>query len=210
MKYLYPHFREESDFIRQGLKLVAGVDEAGRGALAGPVVAGAVILGKQRKSGWLRDVQDSKQLSSETREELFRIITADAISFGVGIVSHTYIDTFGIVPATRLAMRLAVAELTPAPQALLIDFLRLPDIPLSQKGIVDGDAVCVSIACASIVAKVSRDRLMRRLDERFSEYRLGQHKGYGTPGHLDLLVKYGPSCYHRKSFAPVRNLRPLL
>lgn len=210
MKYLYPHFREESDFIRQGLKLVAGVDEAGRGALAGPVVAGAVILGKQRKSGWLRDVQDSKKLSSETREELFRIITADAISFGVGIVSHTYIDTFGIVPATRLAMRLAVAELTPAPQALLIDFLRLPDIPLSQKGIVDGDAVCVSIACASIVAKVSRDRLMRRLNERFSEYRLGQHKGYGTSGHLDLLVKYGPSCYHRKSFAPVRNLRPLL
>ncbi|AKG53726.1 ribonuclease HII [Dehalogenimonas sp. WBC-2] len=210
MEHLYPHFREESDFIRQGLKLVAGVDEAGRGSLAGPVVAGAVILGKQRKCGWLKDVQDSKLLSSETREELFQIITADAISFGLGIVSHTYIDTFGIVPATRLAMRLAVAELTPAPQALLIDFLRLPDIPLAQKGIVDGDAICVSIACASIVAKVSRDRLMRRLNERFGEYRLDQHKGYGTRGHLELLVKHGPSCYHRKSFAPVRNLRLLL
>ncbi len=100
--------------------------------------------------------------------------------------------------------------MTPAPQALLIDFLRLPDIPLAQKGIVDGDAICVSIACASIVAKVSRDRLMRRLNERFGEYRLDQHKGYGTRGHLELLVKHGPSCYHRKSFAPVRNLRLLL
>ncbi|MEN8614378.1 ribonuclease HII [Dehalogenimonas sp. THU2] len=206
----FPHFREESEFIRQGLELVAGVDEAGRGALAGPVVAGAVILGRQRKSGWLKDIRDSKLLPLEAREELYKAITMDALSYGAGVVSHAYIDKNGIVPATRLAMRLAVAELTPGPQALIIDFLRLPEIPLPQKGIIDGDALCVSIACASIIAKVTRDRLMRRLGERFSDYHLAGHKGYGTAEHLERLNVHGPCCIHRRTFAPVFNLRTLL
>jgi ribonuclease HII len=205
-----PHFKEENDFHQQGLLMVAGVDEAGRGALAGPVVAGAVILSQRRRCGWLKDVRDSKLLPVEAREELYEIITAEATGFGAGIVSHAFIDAHGIIAATRLAMKLAIEELTPKPQALLIDFLRLPAFSLPQKGIVDGDALCVSIACASIVAKVTRDRLMRRLDGRYNGYGLAQHKGYGTPEHLDRLQTLGPSSIHRRSFAPVAGLSMLL
>ena len=205
-----PHFREEKEFHRQGFLLVAGVDEAGRGALAGPVVAGAVILSQCRRCGWLKDVRDSKLLPAEAREELYEVITAEAAGYGAGIVSHAYIDAHGIVAATRLAMKLAIEELSPRPQALLIDFLRLPAFALPQKGIVDGDALCVSIACASIVAKVTRDRLMRRIDGRYSGYGLAQHKGYGTPEHLGRLTELGPSHIHRRSFAPVANLKTLL
>ncbi|TFG47054.1 MAG: ribonuclease HII [Dehalococcoidia bacterium] len=206
---LKPHFKEESGFRQQGFSLIAGVDEAGRGALAGPVVAGAVILGQSRKSGWLKDVNDSKLLSARIRDELYLFITTEAITFGIGIVSHSYIDTYGIVPATRLAMKLAVSELTPDPEALLIDYLSLPEIALPQKGIINGDAVCVSIACASIIAKVARDRLMSSLDARFPGYKLGIHKGYGTAEHLECLNRNGPCNIHRRSFAPVKSLRSL-
>jgi ribonuclease HII len=205
-----PHFREENDFHRQGFLLVAGVDEAGRGALAGPVVAGAVILSQRRRCGWLKDVRDSKLLPAEAREELYEAIIVEAACFGAGIVSHSYIDAHGIVPATRLAMKLAIEELSPRPQALLIDFQRLPEFSLPQKGIVDGDAICVSIACASIIAKVTRDRLMRRLDGRYFGYGLAQHKGYGTPEHLGKLADLGPSAIHRRSFDPVASLRTLI
>jgi len=206
----FPHFREEKDFHRQGFILVAGVDEAGRGCLAGPVAAGAVILSQRKRCGWLKELKDSKLLPPEAREELYEAITSEATAFGAGIVSHSYIDAHGIVAATRLAMKLAIEELTPKPQALLIDFLRLPAFSLPQKGIVDGDALCVSIACASIIAKVTRDRLMRRLDRRYSGYNLAQHKGYCTPGHLDRLAALGPSALHRRSFAPVAELNLLL
>ncbi len=206
----FPHFREEKDFHRQGYILVAGVDEAGRGCLAGPVAAGAVILSQRKRCGWLKEVNDSKLLSAEAREELYKAITSEATAFGAGIVSHSYIDTHGIVAATRLAMKLAIEELSPKPQALLIDFLRLPSFSLPQKGIVDGDALCVSIACASIIAKVTRDRLMRRLDSRYTGYNLAQHKGYCTAGHLDRLASLGPSALHRRSFAPVAELNLLL
>ena len=117
---------------------------------------------------------------------------------------HNYIDTYGIVPATRLAMKLAVLELTPDPEALLIDYLSLPKITLPQKGIINGDAICVSIACASIIAKVARDRLMSSLDARFPGYKLGKHKGYGTAEHLECLNRNGPCSIHRRSFAPVK------
>lgn len=206
----YPEFREENQFRAQGITLIAGVDEAGRGCLAGPVVAGAVILAKRRRCGWLKDVRDSKLLQPEAREELFKAIATDSLSFGAGIVSHCYIDARGIVSATRLAMRLAIESLSVPPQALLIDYLTLPEIACPQKGIVDGDAKCVSIACASIVAKVTRDRLMARLDRRFSAYGFLRHKGYGTADHFERLDALGPSSIHRRSFAPVTNLRRLL
>jgi len=205
-----PHFREEKRFRLQGFDLVAGVDEAGRGALAGPVVAGAVILSQRRRCGWLKEVNDSKLLTSDAREELYKAIKTDAVCFGAGIVSHTYIDAHGIVPATRLAMKLAIEELSPRPQALLIDYLLLPEFALPQKGIVDGDALCVSIACASIIAKVTRDGLMRRLDRRYRDYGLRQHKGYCTPEHLERLTGFGASAIHRRTFDPVANLQTLL
>lgn len=205
-----PHFREESAFFERGITLVAGVDEAGRGALAGPVVAGAVILGRRRRNGWLKSIRDSKLLSAKNRDELYDLITAESIAFGIGIVSHQHIDAHGIVPATRLAMKLALAELNPGADGLLIDYLTLPDIRLPQKGIVDGDAVCVSIACASIIAKVTRDRLMTVLEARYPDFHLGRHKGYGTADHLACLHQHGPCHIHRRSFAPVQHFRSLL
>lgn len=178
--------------------------------MAGPVVAAAVILKRQRKSRWLQSVNDSKILSPTQREKLYLEITGKALSLGVGIVSHHYIDTHGIVPATRLAMKQAVMELSPKPEALLIDYLSLPEVPLPQQGIVNGDAACVSIACASVIAKVVRDRLMVDLDARFPGYWISRHKGYGTVKHLECLRKLGPCDIHRLSFAPVRNTRSLL
>ena len=209
-KDLCPTFREENDFRQRGFILVAGVDEAGRGALAGPVVAGAVILTKQRRCGWLKDVRDSKILPPEAREELYEAITAEAECFGAGIVSHVFIDDNGIVQATKLAMKMAIDSLPMKPQALLIDFLRLPAFNLPQKGIVDGDALCVSIACASIIAKVTRDRLMRKLDGEFPGYGLSHHKGYCTPEHVQRLNALGPSPIHRYTFEPVSTFRALI
>jgi ribonuclease HII len=210
VSHVIPHFREESAFFEQGLTLVAGVDEAGRGALAGPVVAGAVILGRRRRNGWLKVVKDSKLLSAKTREELYDLITAESLAFGIGVVSHQHIDAHGIVAATKLAMKLALSELQPGADGLLIDYLTLPDIRLPQKGIVDGDAVCISIACASIIAKVTRDRLMTALDDRYPLYHLSRHKGYGTAEHLACLNHHGPCQIHRRSFAPVQHFRSLL
>ena len=206
----YPTFREENDFFHRGLTLVAGVDEAGRGALAGPVVAGAVILTQRRRCGWLKDVKDSKLLPPDAREELYKTITSEAMCFGTGIVSHLYIDIHGIVAATKLARKLAIEELSPVPQALLIDFLTLREFSLPQKGIIDGDALCVSVACASIIAKVTRDRLMCKLDRRHVGYDFAQHKGYGTHEHLSCLNELGASPIHRNSFAPVAILRTLI
>jgi ribonuclease HII len=205
-----PGFREESKLHGNGYRLIAGVDEAGRGALAGPVVAAAVILGRRRRSGWLKAVRDSKLLSPANRDRLYGLITENALSWGVGVVSHHFIDRHGIVPGTRLAMALAMENLDPSPEALLIDYLTLPAVTLPQKGIIDGDAVCVSIACASVIAKVTRDRLMIGLDNRYPGYRFGRHKGYGTAEHLDCLERLGPCSVHRRSFAPVQTCRSLL
>ncbi|APV44328.1 RNase HII [Dehalogenimonas formicexedens] len=209
-KMICPTFREENALYDRGLTLIAGVDEAGRGALAGPVVAGAVILARRRRCGWLKDIRDSKMLTAEAREELYRAITSEAVSFGAGIVSHIYIDENGIAPATKLAMKLAIEAMSSKPQALLIDYLTLPSFNLPQKGITDGDALCVSIACASIIAKVTRDRLMQRLDTEHCGYGLGQHKGYCTPEHIQRLNKLGPSPIHRYTFDPVNSFRSLL
>ena len=204
-----PSFAEEEKLVMQGYRYIAGVDEVGRGALAGPVVAAAVILPHRFKAGWLRQVKDSKLLTPDKREYLFDHIQEAAISTGVGIISHRIIDTRNIVRATRLAMKRAIAQLSPAADTLLIDFLSLPEVPIPQKGIVNGDGLCFSIACASIIAKVTRDHLMIEMDAVYPGYKLGKHKGYCTEEHVAHLNRLGPSPIHRRSFHPVKEMLPL-
>ena len=197
---------EEKMLEAQGYQRIAGIDEVGRGALAGPVVAAAVILPCQIDAPWLNQVKDSKQLSPARRELLFHHIHETAISIGIGMAPHEVIDTQGIIKATRLAMRLAIDQILPPPESLLIDYMRLPEVPLPQKGIKNGDSLCFSIACASIVAKVTRDQLMVEFDRTYPGYGLAQHKGYGTKEHLSCLRRLGPSPIHRQSFKPVKDI----
>jgi ribonuclease HII len=204
--HLKPSFAEERLLEAQGYRLIAGVDEVGRGALVGPVVAAAVVLPHNINTRWRDKVRDSKQLNPAVRELLSDLIREIAISVGIGIIPHQIIDTHGIVKATRLAMKSAVDQLVPQPQYLLIDYLRLPEVPLPQKGITDGDSLCFSIACASIVAKVARDRLMVDYDRDFPGYGMARHKGYGTKEHLACLRRHGPCPVHRRSFRPVREM----
>lgn len=201
-----PSFAEEKMLEAQGYRLIAGVDEVGRGALAGPVVAAAVILPGKINAQWLDEVKESKQLTPARRETFSQRIQEIAISIGIGASSHEVIDARGIIKATRLAMKLAIDQLSPSPQYLLIDYMHLPEVPLPQKGITDGDNLCFSIACASIVAKVARDRLMVEFDRDYPGYGLAAHKGYGTREHLACLHRLGPSSLHRRSFKPVRDL----
>ena len=201
-----PSFAEEERLTMQGYRFIAGIDEVGRGALAGPVVAAAVILPRRLKTSWLRQVKDSKLLTAEKREYLFDFILEAAISTGVGTVSHRIIDARNIVRATRLAMKRAIEQLSPPADTLLIDFLSLPEVPMSQKGIVNGDGLCFSIACASIIAKVTRDRLMIKMDAAYPGYNLGKHKGYCTEEHITNLNRLGPSPIHRRSFRPVKEM----
>jgi ribonuclease HII len=199
-----PTLVEEKRFYAQGLKLVAGVDEAGRGALAGPVVAAAVIMPYPMTAAWASEVNDCKLLTPTKRADLDSHIREKAIAIGVGTMPVEVIDSHNILQATILAMKQAVAALSPTPQALLVDYLHLPDITLPQNGITDGDQLCFSIACASIVAKVARDGMMTELDARYPGYGFARHKGYGTPEHLGSLCQLGPCPIHRRSFAPVR------
>ena len=202
-----PSFAEEKMLETQGYQYIAGIDEAGRGSLAGPVVAAAVILPCHIDTPWLNQVKDSKQLSPARRESLFHHIHEVAISIGIGVVPHKVIDARGIIKATRLAMKLAIDQLSPPPESLLIDYMRLPEVPLPQKGITNGDNLCFSIACASIIAKVSRDHMMIAFDGTYPGYGLAQHKGYSTKGHLACLRRLGPSPIHRQSFKPVKAVR---
>jgi ribonuclease HII len=205
-KYL-PTLEEEMALFEQGYSFVAGLDEAGRGCLAGPVVAAAVILPLDADTAArFMGVNDSKQLSAKARERLFTLITRHAVAVGIGLGSVETIDTCNILQATKQAMRQALDALSPPPQALLLDALRLSDVPLPQRSIIKGDTRCLSIAAASIIAKVTRDRLMRLLHEEYPAYGFAQHKGYGTEAHLAALRQYGASPHHRKSFAPVREL----
>ena len=190
-----------------GLHYGAGIDEAGRGALAGPVAAAAVILppGVTTLPAILCEVDDSKQLTPATRERLFDLVRENALSYGISLVSAQVVDEIGIVPATKRAMALAVAQLEPPADYLLIDGpIRLATLPLPQQPVIRGDSLCLSIAAASILAKVSRDRYMIELDARYPQYGFAQHKGYGTPQHLAALAIHGPSPVHRRSFAPIR------
>jgi len=199
-----PTFDEEERLKAKGYLLAAGIEEIGREPLDGPVVAAAVILPLEERPSWLSRVRDSKQLTPTQRESIFDRVLESGIAFGVGVVSHEVIDKRGIAPATRLAMRHAIEQLSTRPDYLLIDYMRLPGVRIPQKGVVDGDSICVSIAAASIVAKVTRDRLMVELDGQYPGYGLAQHKGYGTPEHLEALQRLGPCPIHRKTFEPVR------
>ncbi|MFC2057107.1 ribonuclease HII [Chloroflexota bacterium] len=201
-----PSFAEERILEAQGYQYIAGIDEVGRGALAGPVLAAAVILPHHIKAPWLSLVKDSKQLNSTKREFLFHHIHKIAVAIGIGLTPHEVIDTHGIVKATRLAMKLAIDQLSPPPETLLIDYMHLPEIKLPQKGLTNGDSRCFSIACASIVAKVTRDHIMMELDRAYLGYGLARHKGYGTREHFACLSRLGPSPIHRQSFKPVKNM----
>jgi ribonuclease HII len=201
-----PTFIEEQMLAAQGFRRVAGIDEAGRGPLAGPVVAAAVILPHDFDAPWLEMVRDSKQLSSATRELLYAHIYEAALSIGVGLCDSMTIDRRGIVAATRLAMKQAVHQLQPSAESLLIDYVSLPDVRLPQKAITHGDGLCLSIACASIIAKVTRDRMMVGLDGVYPGYGFRKHKGYGTPEHFNCLQKLGPCPIHRRSFQPVKSM----
>ena len=203
---LAPNLAEERSLWLQGFDLVAGVDEVGRGPLAGPVVAAAVILFPSSDFRWLFHVRDSKQLSPAVRRELAEYIWRDALAVGVGFVSHTAVDRLRIAEATRQAMLRAVGQLRCRPQYLIIDALSLPACSLPHKGIIGGDARCISIAAASIVAKVARDRYMESQDRRFSGYEFARNKGYPTRRHLEALHRLGPCDLHRRSFDPVRDL----
>ena len=202
-----PTLDEELKLSYQGYKLIAGIDEAGRGAIAGPVVAAVVILPQSVGSAtWSTLVRDSKELSRVQRSLLFELIIKEAIGVGVGVVDPTTIDAIGILAATQLAMCNAVAKLPYVPDFLLLDCMKLPQLAIEQKSIVKGDKLSLSIACASIVAKVTRDNIMIDLDRRYPGYGLAEHKGYGTAKHLAQLRRLGPSPIHRCTFAPVKEL----
>jgi ribonuclease HII len=201
-----PSSIEEKTLKSQGYRHIAGIDEVGRGALAGPVVAAAIILPFRINTPWLKQIKDSKQLSPTKREFLYHHLYRTAISIGIGIVSQELIDDQGIIRATRLAMKRAIEQLSPPAESLLIDHLLLPEVPLPQKGITGGDSRCLSIACASIVAKVTRDHLMIDLDKAYPDYGLAKHKGYGTKKHFACLYRLGPSPIHRRSFHPAKDI----
>ncbi|MBN1856004.1 MAG: ribonuclease HII [Dehalococcoidia bacterium] len=200
----YPTAERETELREERLWPVAGVDEAGRGALAGPVVAGAVVADWCLHFPWHDEVRDSKQLSASKREQLFDIICLETSGVGVGIVPNTDVDAIGIAAATRKAMCLALDNLAVRPNYVLIDWMTLPQLRIRQEGIVKGDSRCLSIACASIIAKVTRDRIMNEMDTLHPGYNFSQHKGYGTVSHLALLRDNGACPVHRFSFRPVR------
>ena len=201
-RYL-PTFDYENELEASGYHLIAGIDEVGRGAIAGPVAAAAIILPRNFDTPWLPLVRESKQLTPGRREFLFQPIREAAVAVGVGMASSRIVDAQGIVAATKLAMQLAVSRLSPKPDFLLIDALNLPQLSFPQESIIHGDRLSISIACASIVAKVSRDRLMAGFDAIHPGYGFGQHKGYGTREHFLSLQRHGPSPIHRRSFAPI-------
>ncbi len=190
-----------------GYQRIAGVDEVGRGALFGPVVAAAVILPERMNALARAGLKDSKQLTRELREKLDRRIRKVALAISVAEVDAETIDRVNIYQATRIAMLTAVQRLTVEPDHLLIDAMRL-DHPCRQTKLIYGDSLSLSIAAASVVAKVHRDALMRELDAVHPGYGLASHKGYGTPGHKRALAEFGPCVLHRRSFAPVREVDP--
>jgi ribonuclease HII len=193
-------YHYEARAWKTGVTRLAGIDEAGRGPLAGPVVAAAVIIGPERR---IKGLADSKLLTAEQREALFDRITARAVAVGVGIVDHETIDRINILQATHRAMLEALAALSVAPDFVITDFVALRDLTCPQRNLVDGDARCASVAAASIIAKVTRDRLMLDADRTFPEYGFARHKGYATPEHLAALDRLGPCPLHRRTFSGV-------
>ncbi len=184
--------------------IVAGVDEAGRGPLAGPVVAAAVILNRDRR---IEGLDDSKRLTAKKRKAFFNLIMERAISVGVGIVDNGEIDDINILNATLKAMRIAVNKLSIIPDIIYVDGNQaIPDVDIKQKAIIKGDTLETPIMAASIIAKVTRDEIMIAYAEKYRNYGFERHKGYGTPQHLKALRDYGPTPIHRRSFSPVENI----
>jgi len=203
-----PTLEHERELWTAGYRSIAGLDEVGRGAWAGPVVAAAVILPVDRADlqAVLGAVNDSKVLTPRRREALLPLICSTALAIGIGHAPPEFIDACGIVPATRAAMWMAVRNLSIRPDFLLIDALRLPEASVPQRGLIHGDARVLSIAAASIVAKVHRDHWMVGLDAEIPGYGFSSHKGYGTWRHRAALERLGPCPLHRRSFAPVRRM----
>ncbi|MGQ9798262.1 MAG: ribonuclease HII [Ignavibacterium sp.] len=187
----------DKKYFKDGINLLAGVDEAGRGPLAGPVVAASVILPKNFHH---KEIDDSKKLSHKQREKLFEIITENAISFSFSVISQTTIDRINILNASLLAMQKSVNKLKPIPELVLIDGNKIFNSRLQLIPVVKGDSLSQSIAAASIIAKVIRDRMMNRLAEKYSYYGWEHNKGYPTRKHIEALLKFGPTPIHRKSF----------
>jgi len=207
LTYKKPDLQFERTLWQNGIVHIAGLDEAGRGAWAGPVTAGAVIFpASESLLEQLHGVRDSKQMTPRQREEWVELIRSAALSWGVGSASCGEIDALGILPATHLAMRRALEALILSPQHLLVDALRLPGVNLAQSAIIHGDARSLTIAAASVLAKTSRDGLMVKLDHECPGYGFARHKGYGTRAHQEALLQIGVSAHHRRRFAPIRVL----
>lgn len=192
----------EKELYAQGIQLIAGVDEVGRGPLAGPVVAAAVILPKACK---IPGLNDSKKIPKSKHKEIYEAVLQNAIAIGIGIKDNQVIDQVNIYEATKLAMMEAIGQLEPQPQHLLIDAMRL-DLPIPQTSIIKGDANSLSIAAASIVAKVTRDQMMEEFDKEYPGYDFAQNAGYGTAKHLAGLDKLGVTPIHRRSFEPIKSM----
>ena len=190
-------YRYEAQAWRTGLSRIAGIDEAGRGPLAGPVVAAAVVIAPDRR---IKGLRDSKVLPAEKREALFAVIQERAVAVGVGVVDHLTIDRINILEATRVAMMQALTGLAVVPELVITDFVNLRECPCPQRNLVDGDARCATVAAASIIAKVTRDRLMREWDVTYPEYGFAKHKGYATAEHLAAIERHGLCPLHRRSF----------
>lgn len=180
------------------IKYICGIDEAGRGPLAGPVVVASVVM---PRNSMIEGVNDSKKISEKKREELFEKITNEAISYGVGIVDYNKIDEINILNATKLGLTMSLKELKVKPNLVLVDALTgIDTLGIPYTPIIKGDAICYSISCASIIAKVTRDRIMRQWDEVYPMYGFEKHKGYGTAMHIQAIKEYGPCPIHRRSF----------
>lgn len=204
----------EKHFWDKGIKRLAGVDEAGRGPLAGPVTAAAVVfpraLLEKEVLDRLAELTDSKQLSVAQRESFFTLLqTMPDVEIGIGMADVSEIDRYNILKATHMAMRRALLNLPALPENTLIDGLPAPDMPAPSTALVKGDSRSITIAAASVIAKVTRDHLMDALDDRYPEYGFKQHKGYGTADHIQALLRYGPTIHHRRSFRPVREIEAI-
>lgn len=193
----------EKELYKKGISLIGGVDEVGRGPLVGPVVAACVILPPNYE---LPGLDDSKKLSEKKRDKYYDIIMKDAVSVGIGIVDAKKIDEINILEASRLAMKLAIEDLDVKPEYILSDAMKLDNIDIPYEAIIHGDALSLSIAAGSVIAKVTRDRMMYELDKKYPEYGFAQHKGYPTKKHLENIAKYGVLENYRFTYKPVSDL----
>ena len=203
MKENLDNYKYERELNKKGIRLIAGVDEVGRGPLIGPVVAAAVILPVDFK---LEGLTDSKKLSEKKREIFYDIIREQAISIGIGVISEKRIDEINIYEATKEAMYQAISNLNPKPEHILIDAMPL-DLDIPNTSIIKGDLLSISISAASVIAKVTRDHMLYEMDKEYPMYDLKNNKGYGTKKHLEAIMKYGITKYHRLSFKPVYDNR---